>query len=173
MDEKSLRAYCEERLGLLHLPHRFTHDQLISAAEDFIGLPIVRTPKDMRGQGVYGKRTRHPDREEIEYEENTSPLHQLQIIAHEIAHIILGHKGLEELAAVQSDEELAAQMDWSVIGISHRTSYDTDEEQEAEMMGTVIRNRVYRNRELPPLQPSAADERWEAAFTRPIKERRT
>ena len=171
MNEKSLHAHCEEILGLLRLPHRFTQDQLIKAAGDFVGLPIICGPADLRDQAPNGIRKRYPDREVIEYEQNTSPLHQLQIVAHEIAHIVFGHKGLEDLADVQSDEELADQMDWSIIGVSHRTSYDDEEEREAEMLATLIRHRVYRNGEIPSLRPTAADERWEAAFTRPIKER--
>jgi hypothetical protein len=173
VDERSLRAFCEAAIGLLDLPHRFTQAQLIAAAERFIGMPIVYEPVDMRRRKSCGMRKRYADREVIEYERYTSTLHQLVILAHEIAHVILKHQGLEDLAEVQSDEELAEEIDWSVLGLSRRTSYEDQEEREAEMLATMILHRVYRNRELPPLHPEEPEERWEAAFTRPIKERRT
>ncbi|MFJ6382733.1 ImmA/IrrE family metallo-endopeptidase [Kitasatospora sp. NPDC092039] len=159
-------AACEERLGQLLplLPHCFTEEELVQAVSALIGRPIQIEPRDFKGDFACGLRERYSDREVISYQRNASPLHRRQIIAHELAHIICGHKGELTLADIPPDEELAKSIDWSVLGISARTSYETEEEQEAELTATLIIRRMYRGTVLPPSSPSGANERWDALF---------
>ncbi|GAA2972192.1 hypothetical protein GCM10010519_04150 [Streptomyces lactacystinicus] len=164
MHASSLRDACEERLGRLSLPHRFGEAQLIDAVAAAVGRKIVCEAIDMRGTFACGLRKRHSDREVIYYEKNASPLHQRQIIAHELAHILCDHKGDVDLNDVMSDDELADLMDWSVLGVSARTSYETEEEIEAETTATLILQLMYRGAVLPASRPREADERWDALF---------
>lgn len=104
------------------------------------------------------------------YEEGTSTLHQRHILAHEISHIVCDHPGsisLDDGSApgVGLDPTLIRRM-------SGRTSYSSDDEREAELMATVIRQHMYRGHELPPSRPSEADGRWEALFAPPFKKGR-
>ncbi|MEU4300336.1 ImmA/IrrE family metallo-endopeptidase [Kitasatospora aureofaciens] len=164
MHAGSLRTACEDRLGRLNLPHQFSENDLIGAVASLVGRTIACEPVDMRGAFSCGLRKRYADREVIYYEKNASALHQRQIIAHELSHILWEHKGEIDLADLMSDEELASRMDWSVLGVSARTSYETDAEVEAEMMATLILQRMYRGAVMPAARPSAADERWDAIF---------
>ncbi|MFD0404165.1 ImmA/IrrE family metallo-endopeptidase [Kitasatospora sp. NPDC127116] len=164
MPAGSLRNACEDRLGRLDLPHRFSENDLIDAVASLAGRTIDCEPVDMRGAFSCGLRKRYANREVIYYEKNASALHRRQIIAHELSHILWEHKGEIDLADLMSDEELAGLMDWSVLGVSARTSYETDAEIEAEMMATLILQRMYRGTVMPAPRPSAADERWDAIF---------
>ncbi|MFE2726307.1 ImmA/IrrE family metallo-endopeptidase [Kitasatospora sp. NPDC059327] len=158
-------AACQDRLGelLSLLPHRFGEEELIQAVSTLIGRPIHVEPRDMKGN-FCGLRERYSDREVISFERNASPLHRSQIIAHELGHILCGHEGSVRLADIPPDEELAEMIDWSVLGISARTSYETAEEEEAELTATLIIQRMYRGTVLPASSPSGANERWDALF---------
>ncbi|MGW3183228.1 ImmA/IrrE family metallo-endopeptidase [Kitasatospora sp. NPDC001119] len=164
MHAGSLRDACEARLKHLSLPHRFGEAELIDAVSEAVGRKIVCEAIDMRGTFSCGLRKRYADREVIYYEKNASLLHQRQIIAHELAHIVCAHKGEIDLSDVMSDDELADLMDWSLLGVSARTAYETEEEIEAETTATLMLQLMYRGAVLPASRPSAADERWDALF---------
>ncbi|MGW2397135.1 hypothetical protein ACWCYY_11335 [Kitasatospora sp. NPDC001664] len=163
----TLRDSCEGRLAslLALLPHRFTVQELISAVSVLIGKPIHCEPRDMKGEFACGLRERYADREVISFDRKTSPLHRCQIIAHELSHILCGHAGSINLADIPSDEELLELMDWSVLGISARTSYETEEENEAELVASLILRRMYLASVMPAPRPTAAAERWNAMYT--------
>ncbi|MFP3119823.1 hypothetical protein [Streptomyces sp. Iso 434] len=59
-----------------------------------------------------------------------------------------------------------------VTRMSGRTSYSTADEREAEMMATVIRQRIYRERESPSLRPKKGPDSWDALFAQPTRKRR-
>ncbi|MEV0530818.1 regulator component [Kitasatospora sp. NPDC050463] len=162
-----MHAACEDRLsGLLPLlPYRFSEEELVQAVSTLIGRPIYVEARDMKGNFACGLRERYSDREVISFEINTSPLHRSHIICHELAHILCGHKGSIRYADIPSDEELADMIDWSVLGISARTSYEEQDEQEAELMASLIVQRMYRATVMPAKRPTAANERWNAMFT--------
>ncbi|MCG6497030.1 regulator component [Kitasatospora sp. A2-31] len=160
-------AACEDRLSDLFplLPHRFTEEELVQAVSTLIGRPIIVEPRDMKGNFACGLRERYSDREVISYEITASPLHRIQIIAHELGHILCGHPGSIRLADIPSDEELTDMTDWSILGVSARTSYESKDEQEAELMASLLIQRMYRATVMPAQRPTAADERWNAMFT--------
>ncbi|MHC0429454.1 regulator component [Streptomyces sp. O3] len=167
MDLERLRSACEERVAALRLPHRFNTRDLCDAVAALRGRPILLRPLSTLGaiDAPCGIRLETPEVDLLFYEEGTSTLHQNHILAHEVSHIICDHPGSLELGA----DALAA-VGFSptlVQRMNGRTSYSTDDEREAEMMATVIRQRVYRGRELPPSEPAQGAERWEALFARP------
>ncbi|MFE9254192.1 regulator component [Streptomyces sp. NPDC006879] len=162
-----LRAACEERVAALGLPHRFSTRDLRDAASEAIGRPILLRPLSTLGvkDAPCGIRLQTPDADFLFYEEATSPLHQNHILAHEISHIICDHPGSLEL-----DQEAVRAIGFNptlVQRMSGRTSYSTEDEREAEVMASVIRQLMYRGRELPPSQPARGTERWEALFAEP------
>lgn len=169
MHNDRLRAACEEQVRLLALPHRFGTQQLCDAVSSLRGRPIVLRPLSTLGavDAPCGIRVEAVDADYLFFEESTSSLHQLHILAHEISHIACDHPGsmsLDETAPLTTGINPTL-----ILRMSGRTSYTTADEREAEMMATVIRQRIYRGRELPPSQPTEATERWEALFAIPPK----
>ncbi|MEU4113310.1 hypothetical protein AB0F71_02260 [Kitasatospora sp. NPDC028055] len=165
--EGIVHAACEDRLSELIplLPHRFDEEELVQAVSTLIGRPIYVEARDMKGNFACGLRERYADREVISFERNASPLLRSQIICHELGHILCGHRGSIHYSDIPSDEELAEMIDWSVLGISARTSYEEQDEQEAELMASLLVQRMYRAAVMPAKRPTAADERWNAMFT--------
>ncbi len=166
MHAESLRAACEDRLRQLDLPHRFTQAALIEAVSAHVGRRIVCEPRDMQDSEGCGLRQRYDDREVVFYEQSASPLLRLQIIAHELGHILFDHAGTVNRSDFRSDAQLASEIDWlGTLGISARTSYNTPEEQEAETLGSLLISRMVRESQNPSTRPTAASERWNAMYT--------
>ncbi|MGV9785858.1 regulator component [Streptomyces sp. NPDC003435] len=172
MDLERLRTACEERVAALRLPHRFSTRDLCDAVAAERGRPIILRPLRTLGaiDAPCGIRLETPDADLLFYEEGTSALHQNHILAHEVSHIICDHPGSLELDA---DAFHAIGFNPTLVRrMNGRTSYSTDDEREAEMMATVIRQHIYRGRVLPPSEPAKGAERWEALFAKPVRKGR-
>ncbi|MFD7261480.1 hypothetical protein [Streptomyces sp. NPDC059874] len=68
------------------------------------------------------------------YEAQTTPLHREHIVLHELGHILFGHHSVEAEEADGNDGRAP-----TVLG---RTNYTTRQEQEAEMLASMIRIRT-------------------------------
>ncbi|MET7874042.1 tyrosine-type recombinase/integrase [Streptomyces cyaneofuscatus] len=143
MDFEQLRAACEARVEALGLPHRFSTRDLRDAVAEQRGRPIILRPLSSLGalDAPCGIRLETPDADLLFYEEATSPLHQNHILAHEISHIVCDHPGSLELdqdtlRAIGFDPTLVRRM-------SGRTGYTSEDEREAEMMASVIRQLMH------------------------------
>ncbi|HCA84133.1 MAG TPA: regulator component [Streptomyces sp.] len=172
MEHDRLRVACEDRLRHLGLPHRFGTQELCDAVAALRGRPIVLRPLRTLGavDAPCGIRVETAGADYLFYEEGTSSLHQMHILAHEISHIVCEHPGS---LALDEHASLATGINPTLIRrMSGRTSYTTEDEREAELMATVIRQRMYRGRELPPSRPNKGAERWEALFAEPTRGRR-
>ncbi|MEV4738741.1 regulator component [Streptomyces sp. NPDC049555] len=167
-----LRIACSERLERLNLPHRFGTQQLCDAVAELRGKPIVLRPMDTATTGDLpcGIRVETATADILYFERGTSALHQMHILAHEIGHVLCDHPGSLSLGG---DADQALGLNPTLVQrMSGRTSYRNDDEREAEMMATVIRQRIYRGRELPPAQPYDRTERWEALFASSSQKKR-
>ncbi|MDX2823127.1 regulator component [Streptomyces ipomoeae] len=163
MDSR-LRTVCEERLAGLHLPHRLSTQQLCDAVAAWCGKPLIPRPLDTAGfvDVPCGVSVETDEAFFLYYERGTSRLHRLHILAHEISHVLCGHTGslLPDgglMPATGVDPE-------RVVGMAGRTRYATADEREAELMATLIRQHIYRGRQLPARQPTLAEDRWDALF---------
>nr|WP_239085864.1 regulator component [Streptomyces parvus] len=117
-----------------------------------------------------GIRLETPDADLLFYEEAASPLHQGHILAHEISHIIRDHAGSLEL-----DQDSLRAIGFGpalVRRMSGRTSYTSEDEREAEVMASVIRQLMYRGREAPSSRPAGGAESWDALFAEPHRKKR-
>jgi hypothetical protein len=160
---KELRHRCEARLRDLPLPVPFDIEAFVGAVAARNGRPIV-----LKGVADIGARTMGvwiptPDVDIIVYEEHTSRFHQEHILLHELSHIICGHQPLA------ADGELAAQLfpDLSpevVRGVLQRHAYSSDDEFEAEVQASVIRERAAASRpyDSPPANHPELVNRLEA-----------
>lgn len=82
----------------------------------------------------------------IFYDANVSPLHQIQIKLHEIAHLILGHTAGQELTkeiefknSILKTQEVYDKM---LQGQLKREQYNDTQEKEAELLATEILGRL-------------------------------
>ncbi|MDI3423376.1 regulator component [Streptomyces luteolus] len=170
--ESRLRNWCEEQVDLLYLPHRFSTRELREAIADRRGKPIVLQPLTTLGavDVPCGIRMETPDADLLFFEEGTSVHHQRHILTHELCHVYCDHPGSLEVDAAQA---LALGVNPTlVLRMSGRTSYSTTDERQAEMMASVIRRRIYRDRESPSLRPEKGPDSWDALFAQPFKRSR-
>ncbi|MFI8100441.1 hypothetical protein [Streptomyces sp. NPDC086023] len=125
-----LRKRCEAILGQLDLSHPFSLDGLCARVADRRGRPIKLhpLPKEAAESGVCGLWVGTATVDYVFYEAQTSRLHQEHIVLHELGHILFGHNSLE-------GEDVAGDAP-VILG---RTNYTTRQEQEAEMLASMIR----------------------------------
>ncbi|MFJ6792913.1 hypothetical protein [Streptomyces sp. NPDC091268] len=129
----SLRKRCESILGRLDLTHPFSLDALCERIAEQRGRPIRLhpLPKEAAESGVCGLWVGTASVDYVFYEAQTTPLHREHIVLHEIGHILFGHHSLD-------GEESGGGVP-TVLG---RTNYTTRQEQEAEMLASMIRIRT-------------------------------
>jgi Zn-dependent peptidase ImmA (M78 family) len=74
------------------------------------------------------------------YAESTAAAHQRHIIAHELAHILLGHSGAE--LTEQAGGQLFQRIEPATVArVLNRSEYDTGTEREAELLATLLLQR--------------------------------
>ncbi|MBP0456132.1 regulator component [Streptomyces montanisoli] len=171
-DESRLRRCCEKQIDQLRLPYRFTTRELCAAIADLRGKPIVLKPLSTLGavDAPCGVRIETPTADLLYYEEGTSVHHQRHILTHELCHVYCDHPGSLQINA---DTAHALGVNATlVMRMAGRTSYATADEREAEMMATVIRQRIYRERESPARQPENGADSWDALFAQPVRKGR-
>ena len=83
-----------------------------------------------------------PSADLIFYEQDTSPLHQEHIILHEVSHLLCGHAPVpvsehETLQLLFPDFNLE-----TVKSVLPRAGYSTEEEREAEILASLMLERV-------------------------------
>ncbi|MFE7577649.1 regulator component [Streptomyces sp. NPDC057521] len=171
MNELRLRQWCEEQVDLLNLPYPATTRALREAIADRRGKPILIRPLSTLGavDAPCGIRIETPSADLLFYEEGTSVHHQRHILTHELCHVYCDHPGN---AAVDADMARIVGVNPAlVVRMTGRTRYSTDDERQAEMMASVIRWRIYRDREGPSPRPKLGPERWDALFAQPFRRR--
>jgi hypothetical protein len=125
-------------LAALGLPGEPDIVRLAGRISERRGRPIRLVPMEMRAFDPYGLWIASADTDFICYEANTSKHHQEHIIAHELGHMICCHRGV-----VRPDEKTMKLLfpDLSphlIRGLLHRTGYSDIEEEEAEIMASLI-----------------------------------
>lgn len=145
----SLRKRCESILGRLELTHPFSLEALCDRIAEQRGRPIRLhpLPKEAAESGVCGLWVGTAKVDYVFYESQTTPLHREHIVLHEIGHILFGHHSLEaEGTAGASGAEgpgTAGTEDAEAVPtVLGRTNYTTRQEQEAEMLASMIRIRT-------------------------------
>ncbi|MGW0392477.1 hypothetical protein ACWDYJ_16585 [Streptomyces sp. NPDC003042] len=129
----SLRKRCEIILSHLDLPHPFSLDSLCARMADQRARPIRLhpLPREAAESGVCGLWVGTATVDYVFYESQTTPLHQEHIVLHELGHILFGHHSLE-----------GEEIDGRAPVVLGRTNYSTRQEQEAEMLASMIRTRT-------------------------------
>lgn len=159
MIRKDLRGYCRSLVRSVTIPVPFSANALAKsmAAQRGRRLYIHPLPTGWGGEespcGIWIS-TEVADH--IFFEEQTSPFHQEHIILHELGHMICGHTG----------PDLGGELDKASFGevVDHkmvqeallRTSYNTDQEKEAELVATLLLEKARKSGR----QPLSAQDRW-------------
>lgn len=169
VSEARLRRRGEEQVDRLQLPHRFTTRELRDAISAVRGKSIVLRPLNTLGSvdAPCGIRLETVEADLLYYEEGTSVHHQRHILTHELMHVWCDHPG-----SLEVDAETARALGVNptlVLRMTGRTNYSTADELEAEVLATIIRQRMYRERESPSRKPEKGVDSWDALFAQPIK----
>ncbi|MFF5700979.1 hypothetical protein ACFY7H_00450 [Streptomyces sp. NPDC012794] len=125
-----LRKRCATILGHLDLTPPFSLEGLCAHMADRRGRPIRLhpLPSEAAGSGVCGLWVGTDTVDYVFYEARTTPLHREHIVLHELGHILFGHHSLE-----------GEETDGRAPVVRGRTDYTTRQEQEAEMLASMIR----------------------------------
>lgn len=141
MSRSGLRDRCEQLLSGLDIPDIFDVRTFARSLGDSRGRRLVLRPTQNL-HGPCGLWIALDSTDVVFYETTTSPLHQTQIILHELGHLIAGHLSDRTL-----DEQLLHALMPSlnpamVRRVLSRSGYSHAQEREAEMLATLILSRV-------------------------------
>ncbi len=142
MNRRTLRKRCEALVRELVLPVPFDARAFCQMLESRRGRPILLRPMDMgRGRKARGLWLATDWADFILYEQATTPLHQQHIIFHELAHILCDHQPVQVVQEGMSTA-LFPDLDMERIQVvMRRSAYLVQEEQEAEMVATLLLKR--------------------------------
>ena len=141
MNLKTLRKRCEARLEPLGLPTPFTAEAFCSDLAARIERPLKLLPILTNGN-PYGAWIRTRSCDYIFYESQTTPLHQCHIILHEACHILCDHQGVQLPAKEMTSFLISGVSRRTVQRMMERNTYTSEEEQEAELLATLISRRA-------------------------------
>jgi hypothetical protein len=113
--------------------------------------------------GVLGLWVAAESADMIFYEEHTTPPHQEHIVLHELSHVLCNHYPAQ-LSAGEHMRMLMPDLDPQMVQrILGRTTYLAVEEQEAELLASLIQQRAQREA-TPDHSTTAVAEKINAAF---------
>ncbi|WP_326650516.1 MULTISPECIES: hypothetical protein [unclassified Streptomyces] len=121
--------------------------ELLPVAERLSGYPIRLAPAPADSEeGVCGLWIRMEGVDYVFVHEDTSRAHQDHIVAHEMGHILRNHRGSPILSQSKPvTDRLVPTLDPAVVKMMlGRTSYEHQDEKEAELIGTYLQRHVHR-----------------------------
>lgn len=135
--ERELRRRCRRELRALAIDPPLRVDLLCQRLGKRRGRPIRLVSYSLPVPGPFGLWLATGSTDYILYQAETTRVHQDHIILHEVGHILADHHSDD------TDDEYWRQMmpDLSLEVIRRalrRTHYDTEQEQEAELVATII-----------------------------------
>ncbi|MEV4642155.1 hypothetical protein AB0J80_32880 [Actinoplanes sp. NPDC049548] len=146
---RRLRRHCASRLAALELPATADLTVLCEHLARRRGRPIRLLPMPLSEARPCGLWLALPDVDLIAYESGTNRLHQEHIVAHELAHLICGHANLSGGPGLDT-RALFPDLDPKLVrALLQRSHYSDDQEQEAEVMASMLLSRLSR----PPAAP--------------------
>lgn len=178
MREREMRRRCRKLLNELDIRPPLDVHELCRRVGQQRGKPIRPVAHPIPVPGPFGAWITTRSADYILYQRETSRAHQDHIVLHELGHILAGHRSDEEddalLGQLYPDVEpntLRAQYpDLAPDAIRRalrRTSYDSEQEREAETVATIILEwaSVLDSVGPPPASSDAAAQRMGTALT--------
>lgn len=140
-----LRRRCEQRVRAMQIPRPFDLVTFCAHVERLRGRRLELKPMPgLSATAPCGMWLSLADADYVLYEPNTSKLHSEHIVLHEIAHMLCDHR-LSMDASVLT--KLLPSLNPAIVSrVLGRVNYATVQEQEAEMLATLIRGGRRRER---------------------------
>jgi hypothetical protein len=137
-DLRAVTERCRARLARLELPRPFDVRVLCARTGERRGRPLRLIEASLPDGGPRGLWISTERADYIVYEQETSVLHQEHIILHELSHLLCGHTGHAEFSTEHLDR-LFPTLDRTTVGrVLGRACYSSEEEQEAEILASLI-----------------------------------
>ncbi|MEU0398706.1 toxin [Streptomyces sp. NPDC006197] len=142
----------------LGIPRGSGIEELCAEVSRRTGRPIRLAPVELESSSLHGLWIATSAADLIVYQANTSRAHQEHIIAHELSHILCEHgraAGQKYGIPLELFPDLSPDL---VQGVLQRSGYCERDEQEAELMASLLLTRARRRARgsHPPLAPEAA-----------------
>lgn len=140
----SLRSSCEERLGGIPVPQPFDLTVFAAALSRHRGRPLYVLPlPGLDGSdALSGMWLATATADLVFIDADASPWHRNVIGVHELGHILCDHQSDARWLHDMGKALLPALSDVTILRMLGRHGYANREEQEAEMMGTLILERA-------------------------------
>lgn len=123
---------CAHLVDGLTLPHPFDVTAFVTGITD---RPVHLLPVNTAVAGVCGLLIRTRNADYICYEQGTSRVHRDHIVLHEAAHLLMGH--------TSQVGDLMPELDLTRVGqVLGRSGYSDQQEQEAEIVASLIAARI-------------------------------
>ncbi|MEV5321329.1 regulator component [Streptomyces sp. NPDC052687] len=138
-----LRRKCAAILRDLGMHRPMSLDAIRERVEELRGRPLVirELPEQAAVAGACGLWLGTDDADYVFYEARTAPLHREHIILHEIGHVLCDHhRGVTVRDEELTDRLVGGPAPRLVERLRARTSYTTAEEQEAEMIASLLQS---------------------------------
>jgi hypothetical protein len=140
----------------LDIPRPFDLGEFATRLERHRGRPILLRPFNSGPNMPCGLWIGTAEADYIYYENGTTPFHRTLIALHEIAHMLLGHRGLP--AWQNLARQVAPDVHPSLVQlILSRSAYSTPEERDAETLASLI---LERATDWPARGPAAGSGCW-------------
>jgi hypothetical protein len=139
-------------MGDAVLPTPFDAVALVARLAEQRGRPIELIPVAARPDVPCGLLMVTDRADCILYATDTTALHQQHILLHEAAHLVCGHDRSTTMAPPAGTEALLPHLPDSLVHrVLGRTVYSQPQEQEAELLASLIRSRAARDDRAPSL----------------------
>lgn len=137
VNTRQVRRRCQALVDGLRLPRPFSVDALVAALGAQRGRPIrlFALPPGMVVNAC-GLWVATDTQDEIYVEEKTTAMHREHIMLHELGHILCEHESGEDVSLARFLPDLSPELIQRLLA---RTSYSTLQEQEAELVASLIR----------------------------------
>ncbi|MEU5956297.1 regulator component [Streptomyces sp. NPDC047525] len=153
------RARYEALVRELDLPYPYGIPDVCRRVTERTGRTIHLEAMAFPAEGHCGVWVRTSQADYIFYEQQTSPVHQQHIIGHELGHLLCHdeERPQEPAPGERTARLLPPGLDvHSVTGVRMRSAYTADEEQEAELIGTLLLQGA-NHRPLDPVWAATAE----------------
>ncbi|MCW7944009.1 regulator component [Streptomyces hygroscopicus] len=136
-----LQRRCQKILDELNVPQTNSFALIRDWVEEWRGRPLIlkELPEQIAMAGACGLWLSTDEADYVFYEARTARLHTEHIILHELGHMLCDHHGAEDPTQADPLNGLLSGLQPQLIKrLMARTSYTTTEEQEAEMIASLI-----------------------------------
>ncbi len=144
MADVALRHRCEQRLAVLQLPMPFTLAAFVEGLAEARGRPltVVDMPSLSDAGGPSGAWIATDGADYVFVDPAAGALHRDHIVLHELAHIVFDHQAALVISRADAAALLPAISDETVTRMLGRSRYTEVEEREAELLATMLAQRL-------------------------------